>query len=77
MGSKLALAAVAALLLAGCGSSQPEAGQPESGATTAEAPAAKPSGNAPELAGTGVGGEALDVTAYRGKPVFVNVWSSW
>ncbi|HXH89013.1 MAG TPA: hypothetical protein VNI55_10475 [Gaiellaceae bacterium] len=82
MGSKLALSAVAALLLVGCGGSEPEAGQPgttqsEPGATATSAPSATPAGNVPEIAGTALDGKALDVTEYRGRPLFVNVWSSW
>ena len=84
MGRKLALAALAALLLAGCGASDPEAGAP--GTTAAPAtpiatpttpPPAPAPGNGPEIRGTGLAGEALDIAEFRGKPVFVNVWSSW
>jgi len=81
VGSKLALSAVAAVLLVGCGGSQPEASQPETtqsepGATSTSAPS-EPAGNVPEIAGTALDGKALDVTEYRGRPLFVNVWSSW
>ena len=70
MGSKLALAVVAAVLLAGCGASTPQESQqqPSEPATT---------GSGPRIAGTGLDGKRFDVADLRGKPVFVNVWSSW
>lgn len=67
MGSKLALAVLAALLLAGCGASSPETSER---ATTG-------AGGGPQIAGTGPDGTRVDVADLRGKPVFVNVWSSW
>jgi cytochrome oxidase Cu insertion factor (SCO1/SenC/PrrC family) len=75
VGSKLALATVAAVLLAGCGASEPQESQqePSAPATTASAGA----GNGPGIAGTGLDGKQVDVADLRGRPVFVNVWSSW
>ena len=70
MGPRLALAVVAAVLLAGCGASEPQTSAP---ATTAAASA----GTGPGIAGTGLDGKRVDVADLRGKPVFVNVWSSW
>ena len=69
MGKRLALAVVAAVLLAGCGASEPETSQEPSAAASA--------GNGPRIAGTGLDGKRVDVADLRGRPVFVNVWSSW
>jgi hypothetical protein len=68
VGSKLVLAVVAALLLAGCGASTTETSEP---ATTGGG------GGGPRIAGAGLDGTRVDVADLRGKPVFVNVWSSW
>lgn len=35
------------------------------------------SGEAPPLAGMSVGGESLDLAAYRGAPVIVHFWGTW
>ena len=45
-------------------------------ATAAAAPGAtrKP---APPLVGTTLAGKQLSLAKLRGKPVFINVWSSW
>jgi hypothetical protein len=32
---------------------------------------------APALAGVTLGGKQLSLAKLRGKPVFINVWSSW
>ena len=75
MGPRLAFAAVAAVLLAGCGASEPRESRQETSApaTTAAASA----GSGPVIAGTGPDGKRVDVADLRGRPVFVNVWSSW
>jgi hypothetical protein len=46
------------------------------GATAAATPDAKRR-PAPALAGVGLEGQQLSLARLRGKPVFVNVWSSW
>ncbi len=74
-----AVVLLALLALVGCGGS--ESGSSSPVATTAEAggdPAPHSSaGSGPDISGTGLDGEALSVEDFRGKPVFVNVWSSW
>ncbi|MBA2331279.1 MAG: hypothetical protein H0V94_00615 [Actinobacteria bacterium] len=61
-----------AVAVAGCGSKDEAASPTATGpATTLE------SGSGPDISGTGLDGEALSVADFRGKPVFVNVWSSW
>lgn len=65
---------LAALLLvaaaAGCG------GSDEAATTTAPKPAvaAKP---APDISGRTLDGKPLSLADFRGRPVFVIVWSSW
>jgi len=58
---------VLALLATACGG----ATEPESAATVAT------SGGGTEVAGETLDGERLSLADFRGKPVFVNVWSSW
>lgn len=62
----LLLALLAVLALAGCGSESASA--PEETATH---------GTEPSVSGTGLGGEPISLADFHGKPVFVNVWSSW
>jgi hypothetical protein len=70
---------LAALALAGCGGGSgsgteaqaPAASVPPASGTTA------PAGNGPDISGIGLDGETLSVRDFRGRPVFVNVWSSW
>ena len=60
------------LSLAGCG------GSSETAPTTVVATKADPSRPAaPAIAGTSLDGERISLADFRGKPVFVNVWSSW
>lgn len=61
------LASLAALaLLAACGSEKDST--PETSAPRAEGS---------PVAGTTLDGEQLSLVDFRGRPVFVNVWSSW
>ena len=53
------------LVLAACGSD------------AAEAPPQSTARPAPEIAGTTLDGRRLALSSFRGKPVVVNVWSSW
>ncbi len=55
---------LATLVLAACGSTEDAPPQPSA---TSQGP----------LAGTTLDGEAISLADFRGKPVFVNVWSSW
>ncbi|MEJ7566641.1 MAG: hypothetical protein WKF41_00075 [Gaiellaceae bacterium] len=75
------LVLLAALALAGCGAGDSDV-QPSATAagTTVEtgAEAETPAANgSPDISGSGLDGEALSIADFRGKPVFVNVWSSW
>ncbi len=60
-----------AAVLAGCGGAESAAPPP---ATEAAAGTQTPS---TRVAGTTLDGETVSLDDYRGKPVFVNVWSSW
>ena len=64
---RLALLAALALLAVACGGSS----EPNSAPATA---VAEPGA---EIAGETLDGERLSLADFRGKPVFVNVWSSW
>lgn len=79
MKALLALAAVL-LLAAGCGSETTDEAAPPADTTTAPAPAAPPppdARQAPRVAGVTLDGKRISLEEFRGKPVFVNVWSSW
>jgi len=72
-----ALALLVAVIAAGCGSSDVEtATQPPT--TTTEPPASVSTRvAAPALSGTSPAGETIALGDFRGRPVMVNVWSSW
>lgn len=59
------LSALAALAVAGCGGAEESA------------PPAQTTRAAPEIEGISLDGERLSLEDFRGRPVFVNVWSSW
>ncbi|MGH3133636.1 MAG: TlpA family protein disulfide reductase [Gaiellaceae bacterium] len=75
----LLLAAALVAVVAGCGSdSGGQASPPGSTATEAGAPDdASNRPPAPDIEGTSLDGERISLAGYRGRPVFVNVWSSW
>ena len=71
----LLVAALTAVVLTACGGgdgaatvASPETTQP------AERPIEGP---APPIEGTGLEGEPLSIADHLGRPVLVNVWSSW
>jgi len=71
-----AAALVTLVLAAGCGSAD-EAVSPQQTTTVAEAPngAARP--DAPQLSGESLAGMTIRLGDFRGRPVLINVWSSW
>ena len=71
------LLALGALVAAGCGSGGgSEEASPASGGPTTTVTATKRE-PAPPIAGTSLDGEHISLADYRGRAVFVNVWSSW
>ena len=68
MRTALLLALVAAL--AGCGGASESAPAEETAAPTSTA-------GAPRVAGTTLDGKRISLDDFRGRPVLVNVWSSW
>jgi hypothetical protein len=60
------MAAFALALVAGCG-----------GGTEATAPPETTTREAPKVEGVTLEGERVSLADLRGRPVFVNVWSSW
>ena len=70
MARRLALLALAALVLAGCGSG--DEGAPREAAATHAAAGADEA-----TTGTGLDGEPISFAEFRGRPLLVNVWSSW
>jgi hypothetical protein len=72
------LALVVLVLAAGCGSGDPQGAPPEETTTTAESPStASAREAAPRLAGESLDGESVALDDFRGRPVLINVWSSW
>ncbi len=86
---RLAVLVALTLALAACGgqeeTTQPETTQPEAtpattAATTTARATTAPTTTTPgasAVAGTTLDGEPISLDDFRGKPVFVNVWSSW
>lgn len=73
----LLLALAAGLTLAACGSSTDEAA-PTTRTSTIETQPADPSREqAPAIEGETLDGTANALADFRGRPVLVNVWSSW
>jgi cytochrome oxidase Cu insertion factor (SCO1/SenC/PrrC family) len=70
------LLALCALVAVGCGGGSPmeEATPPAETTPAAEASKRPP---APRIEGVSLDGERISLADLRGKPVFVNVWSSW
>ena len=72
------LAALCAVLAAGCGSGSDGAAAPtSSGTETMDSPAASSRPVSPAIEGTTLEGDRVSLADFRGRPVFVNVWSSW
>ena len=70
------------LALAACGgqeeTAQPETAQPETTQPeTTEPPPTTTAAATSAVSGTTLDGEPISLDDFRGKPVFVNVWSSW
>jgi cytochrome oxidase Cu insertion factor (SCO1/SenC/PrrC family) len=67
------IAALFALVAAGCGSESGDQAAP----TTTETARSKGGPMAPAIEGTTLDGERLSLADFRGRPVLVNVWAAW
>ena len=70
------LAVVAVTAVAGCGSPSDEAAMPPATVTESQ-PADSSREAAPRLTGVTLDGDAIALDDLRGRPVLINVWSSW
>jgi hypothetical protein len=70
-----------ALVAAGCGGGEEDAAAPSTETSTAPMATTEASGDdrpvAPPIAGTSLEGEPVSLADFAGRPVLVNVWSSW
>ena len=73
------VAALCAVLIVGCGGDRggDAAAQAVRPTETAVSPEASNRPSAPAIEGVSLDGERLALADFRGRPVFVNVWSSW
>jgi cytochrome oxidase Cu insertion factor (SCO1/SenC/PrrC family) len=73
------VAALLALVLAvaGCGGESETTAPATTQTTAATATQGPPSEATTPVEGTTLDGEPISLADFRGKPVFVNVWSSW
>jgi cytochrome oxidase Cu insertion factor (SCO1/SenC/PrrC family) len=74
------IAALAFLVLAlasACGGSDEQAAPPEPTTTAVEAPPGSQREAAPPLSGESLDGDPISLGDFRGRPVLINVWSSW
>jgi hypothetical protein len=70
----LLLAVALAALVVGCGAESETTAPPPPPTAAAEPTGREP---APAISGTTLEGDAVSLDDYHGRPVFVNVWSSW
>ena len=75
---RIAVALVVAAIAAGCGSSDEQTASPQLTTTSTEAVPSTPTRDAaPPLSGESLAGELITLGDFRGRPVMINVWSSW
>jgi hypothetical protein len=76
---RIVVALLALVVAAGCGSSDEPTASPQPPTTTVAESAARESTRepAPPLSGKSLAGEPIALGDFRGRPVLVNVWSSW
>ena len=70
------LAFLAMVAVAGCGSETDDAAAP-SATVTESTPQGTSRETAPALAGVTLDGDAITLGDFHGRPVLINVWSSW
>jgi len=71
----LAIAVAVAAIASGCGGSEEEATPVAETVVETITPAGRTA--APKLTGATLGGEQISLGDFRGRPVLINVWSSW
>jgi hypothetical protein len=75
---RVAVALLVLLVAAGCGGSQEDATPAQRTTTVAESPMRGSDREAaPPLSGESLSGEAIALGDFRGRPLLINVWSSW
>lgn len=73
----ICVALLASSSLAACGGSTEEATPAQQPATIETSPPTTDREQAPALTGESLSGNAIALGDFRGRPVLVNVWSSW
>ena len=68
---------VALAVTAGCGSSEDESAARPAEMTSSAAEPASMREAAPPLSGSSLEGDAITLGDFRGRPLLINVWSSW
>jgi hypothetical protein len=71
---RIAVALLVLAIVAGCGTSDEQTASPQA---TTTPPSASTREEAPPLSGESLEGEAIALGDFHGRPVMVNVWSSW
>ena len=74
--SAMGVTLLVSLTLVACGGTSDEAASPQQPPTVETTPA-EGRELAPAVAGESLEGEAIALGDFRGRPVLVNVWSSW
>jgi hypothetical protein len=75
---RIAVALLVAVIAVGCGSSDEQPASPQPTTTSTGSPASSSTREAaPPLEGESLAGEPITLGDFRGRPVMVNVWSSW
>jgi hypothetical protein len=75
---RIAVALLVAVIAVGCGTSDEQTASSEPTTTSIDTPSATPTREAaPPLSGESLGGEQITLGDFRGRPVMINVWSSW
>jgi hypothetical protein len=72
---RIAVALLVLVLAGGCGSSDEQSAEPTT--TRAGMPSTSTREAAPPLSGESLHGATLTLGDFRGRPVMINVWSSW
>jgi hypothetical protein len=75
---RIAVALLVAVLAVGCGSSDEQTASSQPTTTSTETLPPTPTREpAPPLSGESLAGEPITLGDFRGRPVMINVWSSW